>query len=111
MVRDRTGFYLPRSLCRVSEKESLYCAKTSEEKQAYVEKISAQLYEHFDAVQILVSWNEESRCDMITSGSGNWYARQGMAHDFIQRDIAQNNASELSRCMPNEKDDGEDWKP
>jgi hypothetical protein len=47
------------------------------------------LGEHFDHVQIMVSWNEQASCYRIFEGSGNWYARQGMAHEFIKKDDAQ----------------------
>lgn len=48
--------------------------------------------------------------ERLFNGSGNWYARQGMAHDFIKCDAAQINAFELGKVMPKPDDDGETWK-
>jgi hypothetical protein len=66
------------------------------------------LREHFDAVQILVSWRDaDSRgTKNCYRGLGNWYARQGMAHEFIEQDKAQEHAHQISeKLKPN--DDGE----
>jgi hypothetical protein len=85
-----------------------------DERYAFLRRITAELGEHFDAVQILVSWNEEGNSELLTFGCGNWYARQGMAHDFITRDQAQTQAAELAEQLPNppppSADDGEEWK-
>ena len=60
-----------------------------------------KLGEHFDAVQIMVSYNDEGTTRASFNGCGNWYARQGMAHSFINTDIAQENALEIaSRLNP-----------
>lgn len=58
------------------------------------------LGEHFDHVQIMVSWCEQGACYSDYYGAGNWYARQGLAHEFIQKDIAQENARQLAGVMP-----------
>jgi hypothetical protein len=58
-----------------------------------------RLGEHFDAVQILVSWNEQGQSHCMKSGAGNWYARQGMAHEFINQDVAQENAFQLANKL------------
>jgi len=47
-------------------------------------------------IQILASWNEDGHTKAISFGNGNWYARQGLAHEFINKDIAQENAQQLS---------------
>lgn len=67
-----------------------------EEVNALFDEIIARLGEHFDAVQIMVSWNEESTTQSISRGSGNWYARQGMAHEFVNKDMAQENAHQIA---------------
>lgn len=68
------------------------------------------LREHFDAVQILATWNETGLTKTCARGSGNWHARQGMAHDFINRDIAQENAREIAEHLEPPGDQGEVWK-
>lgn len=56
----------------------------------------AQLSEHFDAVQILASYPLDGGTQPITGGSGNWFARQGMAHDFIDTERAEQIARSIS---------------
>lgn len=70
-----------------------------EEAHALVDRVVEQLSEHFDAVQIMVSWNEQSQTRAVKAGSGNWYARQGMAHEFINADIAQEQAWQLGAVL------------
>jgi hypothetical protein len=86
---------------------------TSEEADALVQKCSIFLGEHFDAVQILASWNEQGLTNMTCHGCGNWYARQGMAKDFINTDQAQEIATQLADKLPKPADDGtegDEWK-
>lgn len=77
----------------------------NEEAMKMIQATAAQLGEHFEAVQILVSRPQEggggTHC--VKSGIGNWYARQGMAHEFIEEDKAQEHAAALgSRINPPE---------
>lgn len=62
-----------------------------------VDSAIAKLAEHFDHVQLLISYNEQDNTRSLFRGSGNWFARQGMAHNFIQRDIANETAESVSR--------------
>lgn len=57
------------------------------------------LCEHFESVQILASYEEGGQTRCCSNGSGNWYARQGMAHEFINQDIAQENAHQIAEKM------------
>jgi len=76
-----------------------------------INKTASDLGEHFDAVQILVSWNDNGQTTASYSGCGNWYARQGMAHEFINSDVAQENARQMKGILPNNPpDNGESWK-
>jgi hypothetical protein len=72
---------------------------TEDEAKELLARMSAQLHEHFDAVQILVSWNEESDCKCIKQGSGNWYARIGMCREMLLFDEAHINARELADVL------------
>lgn len=49
------------------------------------------LMEHVgpDGAQIMITWSEEGGCNSAFIGAGNWLARQGMAHEFIQREHAR----------------------
>jgi hypothetical protein len=81
----------------------------AEDAEKMLERIAAQLGEHFEAVQILVSWNEEGMSMCSKRGAGNWYARIGMAREFLVCDQAQTNANEIKQILP-PPDDTEDWK-
>lgn len=70
-----------------------------------------KLGEHFDACQIMVTWNEQSQSMALHRGSGNWYARQGLAHEFIGLDRAQEIGNQVARQIPQPPpDDSETWK-
>jgi len=62
-----------------------------------VQRAVDQLMEHCDAVQILATWTDLDRLETVDcfKGNGNWYARQGMAHAFINRDRAQDIGQEI----------------
>jgi hypothetical protein len=75
-------------------------------------QVADQLGEHFDAVQILVTRMapEGKGTERYSSGSGNWYARQGMAHAFIKCDEADTFAHEMGKKLAPPPDDSETWK-
>lgn len=73
-----------------------------------LEEMAARLGEHFDAVQILVSWNEYGLTNCAKRGVGNWYARQGMAQEFIDQDQAQTLAREVSLSQLRDDPDDDD---
>lgn len=65
-----------------------------------LELAAAQLGEHFDVVQILASTHLDgggTRC--VKRGVGNWYARQGMAHEFIENNIAEDQACAIAERL------------
>lgn len=78
------------------------------EQDPIIEQALRLLGEHFDHVQLLVSWDADSETRFIHSGCGNWYARQGMAHQFINSDMAQNVGHEVAEAMPRAGDEDED---
>ena len=56
-------------------------------------KTSNALAEHFESVQILVSYvDTQNNTVSMYAGSGNWHARQHMAQDFIQKSDARTKA-------------------
>ena len=84
---------------------------TDEEARAQVRKAVAVLLEHFDAVQILVSGTHpKGGTSFVYEGGGNWFARQGMAHDFIQKDQADTNAAQIAGKITPPSDSGDEWK-
>lgn len=56
---------------------------TPQQMEAVVRHHVTALSEYFDAVQILVSVDQPDGTGNIFLGTGNWFARQGMAHEFI----------------------------
>lgn len=83
---------------------------TAEAAEKMLEEVAAKLGEHFDAVQILATWNQDGGSFHTKRGAGNWYARQGMAHEFINSDIAQDAAVQIAEHLQPPPDDGEEWK-
>lgn len=71
---------------------------------AVVMKALSDVGEVVDSVQILATFNEEGGTFIISKGAGNWYARQGMAHAFINSDQARENAIQLSEVIKEDKD-------
>lgn len=54
-----------------------------------VSKFSSDLGEHFDCVQIMASFVDEQGTSSFYSGAGDWFARQGLAQDFIVSNTAE----------------------
>lgn len=70
---------------------------TYEEQAKLVERIAAQLGEHFDAVQILCSTQDEGGGTIgVSRGCGNWYARIGMARELLDADTAEGSARSIA---------------
>jgi len=72
---------------------------TLQEQERVVRQHVDALGEFFDSVQILASNVTQIGTENVFTGSGKWFARQGMAHDFINRDRAQTEAHELAGAM------------
>jgi hypothetical protein len=74
-------------------------SKRDDTRSQLIANAVAVLHEHCDAVQVLASWSEDGCTHFRHVGSGNWYARQGMAQSFQKIDTAQENAQEIARVM------------
>ena len=55
--------------------------------------------EYYDHVQILATFHDNTGTAINSRGSGNWYARQGMAHAFIATEVAQENAVQIAHRL------------
>lgn len=67
---------------------------------AEIDRLTDRLGEHWDAVQILVSRGAEGGgTERYFVGSGNWYARQGMAQKFITMDEAEFAADSIAKAI------------
>lgn len=76
-----------------------------EEADELLQRTAAQLHEHFEHVQILVSYNEASECLCLKHGCGNWYARVGMARELLVFDEAHIHANEIAQALKPPEDD------
>ena len=81
---------------------------THTEAESIMDATCSSLMEHFDAVQILVTWGDHKTTLDCAWGQGNWYARQGLTRTFIDRDVAQENAA--AQNANRDVDDGDEWK-
>ncbi len=69
---------------------------TLEDKQKILKRHCDELAEYFDAVQILATGlDEENKTESVYYGSGNYFARSGMCHDFIGQELAVQIANKL----------------
>lgn len=74
-----------------------------------LEQFARQSSEHFEAVQILATFTENGSSHCLKIGAGNWYARLGMAREFLNSDQAQTFANEMPTSQE-PPDEGELWK-
>ncbi len=87
-------------------------ARTTEERDterlAILKKHVAELAEHYDAVQIVATWlASDNLTRSHKCGSGNWYARTGLCREFINENLADDQAEAIARKL-DPPDDG--WK-
>ena len=80
-----------------------------------IDDAAAKLSEHFDSVLILASWEEPDSTHRVQSGTGNFYARIGMATEFLQEDKARIDGEEttapiVAALLERDTDDDEPWK-
>ncbi len=71
------------------------------------ERFLLEVGEHCDAVQVLATWNEEGESQRHASGKGNWYARTGMALEFLEMAKARNQYYVRNKEFPTDPDDNE----
>lgn len=70
---------------------------TYEQRMAVLESCVTKLSECYDAVQIMGTFlTPDNRTIGHKRGSGNWYARQGMAQQFVQDDEAESHAIQIA---------------
>ncbi len=60
---------------------------TIEEKQAYVERVAADLGEHFDCVQILAHDSDTDSYSTFEAGSGSLFARLYQAMRWAEEPV------------------------
>lgn len=73
---------------------------TDAERIIIIERHAAELSEVYDSVQIFGSWvAPDGRTRSHKRGSVDFYARQGLAHEFIQENIAEDNARMIAQRL------------
>ena len=79
---------------------------SAEDLRTEINKLLTQLTEQVpDAhIQVLATWNSGGNSHSVHTGVGNWYARQGLAHEFINADVAQENARQLAERINPDKE-------
>lgn len=80
------------------------------EADKYLQRLSAVLGDHFEAVQIMVSWTDANGTHSCRKGVGNWYARIGMAREFLGTDQAHTAAHEIKQVLPPPDTGGDEWR-
>lgn len=80
---------------------------TTNEAVKILETAVARISEHFDAVQIVATWQRDGGTSCIKRGAGNYYARKAMCEEFAKEDDARTLAREMPAPPP---DDTEGWK-
>lgn len=77
---------------------------SKEELKEILDRHAKELGEHFDAVQILVSWeNDRKATETLWSGYGNWWARIGMCRAFLKMEDNSDSAYRISQAMKEEE--------
>lgn len=81
---------------------------TNEARLKVLERHVAELAEIYDSVQVMVTWlKPDGTTSSQKRGSGDWYARQGLAHEFIDENIAEDAAVHIARKLEPPDDE---WK-
>lgn len=72
---------------------------THAEAEKILEDAVAKLTEHFDAVQILATWMDGGSTYFIPRGGGNFYARQHIAQEFVEREKSSDIADQIAKRL------------
>lgn len=76
---------------------------------AHLSKVCLAQKEHFDAIQMFVTWQHNGETYGVCVGDGNWHARVGMSHDFLDRVKARIISEKLAEKL-NPPDEDDFWK-
>jgi hypothetical protein len=66
------------------------------------DEVLLKLGEHFDSLQIMATTTEAEGTRTWFRGTGNWFARQGLAHEFIGREQAELTGKSVATELRNE---------
>lgn len=77
---------------------------TQPEAEQILKGVVHLLGEHFEAAQLMVTWREGEDTSRLYSGTGNWYARMGLAQEFISNDKSCDLAHELGQTIKEDEE-------
>lgn len=80
---------------------------TKEEAERFLDRHLEELAEHFEAVQILVTDSDKDGTLYIARGKGNFYARKGLAQQFIDNDHHNDAAQSIKHAIKPDDDNGQ----
>lgn len=83
---------------------------TNDERKLEIERCLHRIMEVADCVQVLASYTDSEGTHSCFVGAGNWFARTGMARDFLERDSSHTSANEIKPFLQPPPEDGENWK-
>lgn len=73
---------------------------TRPETERLVDDIAHRICEHFDCVQILASrLKPDGSTEIFRRGAGNWFARKGMMHDYLETVSASDSAEMIAEQL------------
>jgi len=73
---------------------------TNDQRLAILDRHVRELSEIYDSVQVMGSFVDcNNQTMMHHRGSGNWFARQGMAHTFISESLAEDQAIQIAKKL------------
>jgi hypothetical protein len=73
--------------------------------EQFIKDVAQGLIERFDAVQIMVTWEEEGDTQYHYIGFGNLFARIGMARDFVDSSEQEEFSGKLAQAIGDRDDD------
>jgi hypothetical protein len=82
---------------KTSSQMGNHMSDAEKELNRIVDDSLARLAEHFECVEVFASRVEDGCTRCVRRGVGNWYARQGMAQEFIGLTRADEIAERMSQ--------------
>ena len=77
---------------------------TQPEAEQILKGVVHLLGEHFEAAQIMVTWHDGEDTSRLFTDAGNWYARMGLAQEFVNVDKARDLAQEVGKVLESDEE-------
>lgn len=82
---------------------------TISEIEELLNRHAAELAEHFEAVEIMVSRTEFGKTTGVWRGRGNTFARMGLAEEYIRANKDYEQAKEIASHLNAPPEPGDEW--